>query len=698
MSTANVNPVEPRIITRVLVANRGEIACRVFATCAAVGIGTVAVYSDPDAGAPHVLAADAAVRLPGATSAETYLRGELIIDAARAAGADAIHPGYGFLSENAEFARAVIDAGLVWIGPPPSAITAMGSKVDAKELMAAAGVPVLDDIDPESVTDDDFPLLIKASAGGGGRGMRIVREAGELADAVAAARREAESAFGDPTVFCEPYVERGHHIEVQVMADRHGAVWAVGERECSIQRRHQKVIEEAPAPLVELVDSLAARSSTPPEFASTPPELVEGSGAATMRERLYDAARTAVSSIGYEGAGTVEFLASSPDAAGQSKFYFLETNTRLQVEHPVTELTTGVDLVEWQLRVAMGEPLDGPEPTATGHSIEVRLYAEDPAHDWQPQSGTVSVVDLPADARFELLSRPGIRVDAGVADGSEISTYYDSMLAKVISWAPDRRRAAAMLARALAESRIHGLVTNRDMLVNTLREELFLNGDTDTGYLDTVGLDTLSAPLAGPDDVAAAEAAAALAQAARNRAVAGTLGALPSGWRNVASGYQQKTYVRPDGEESTLRYRIGRTGDVELPDLPNVRVVEHGPDTVVTASGGVTRRHSVTVTGDDVYVDWPGGAVALKRAPRYVDPAAVEKPGSLLAPMPGSVVRVAVAEGDTVTAGQPLLWLEAMKMEHTISAPGDGVVTLLAVTEGRQLAVGDVLAVIGEPE
>lgn len=661
--------VENRVITSVLVANRGEIACRVFETCRAMGISTVAVYSDPDADAPHVRAADSAVRLPGSTSAETYLRGDAVIAAAQAAGADAIHPGYGFLSENAEFAEAVSAAGLVWIGPPPASIVAMGSKVNAKEAMAAAGVPVLSDLDPAKVTIADLPLLIKASAGGGGRGMRIVRELSELDDAVAAARREAESAFGDPTVFCEPYIERGHHIEVQVMADQHGAVWAVGERECSIQRRHQKVVEEAPAPLVERIG----------------PE---------MRAKLYEAARTAASSIGYTGAGTVEFLASA-----DGRFFFLETNTRLQVEHPVTELTTGVDLVAWQLRVAMGEPLDENEPVSTGHSIEVRLYAEDPAQDWQPQSGTISTISIPADVRFGLLNRPGVRVDSGVADGSEISTFYDPMLAKVISWAPTRERAAAMLARALADAKIHGLVTNRDMLVNVLREERYLTGDTDTAYLDTVGLDALSAPLASESAVRAAAAASALAQSAENRSRAGHLGALPSGWRNIPAQYQVKRYLapgNPDPIELEVRYRIARDGGAELPDLDGAVVESIGPDAVVLSVDGVARRYEVAVDGDHVYVDWPGGAVALDRVPRYVDPASVQRPGSLLAPMPGSVIRVAVAEGDRVTAGQPLLWLEAMKMEHTISAPSDGVVTVLAVTEGRQLSVGDVLAVISD--
>ncbi|MGB3708678.1 acetyl/propionyl/methylcrotonyl-CoA carboxylase subunit alpha [Gordonia sp. (in: high G+C Gram-positive bacteria)] len=671
-------------ITSVLVANRGEIASRVFATCVSMGLSTVAVYSDPDADAPHVRAADSAVRLPGSTSAETYLRGDKIIAAAKAAGADAIHPGYGFLSENAEFAQAVIDAGLVWIGPPPAAITAMGSKVNAKALMDSAGVPVLKDIDPESVTEADLPLLIKASAGGGGRGMRIVRELGELADAVAGARREAESAFGDATVFCEPYVERGHHIEVQVMADDHGQVWTVGERECSIQRRHQKVVEEAPAPLVERVGG-------------------------DMRDRLFAAARTAVESIGYRGAGTVEFLVDAGSAASGSdggsedvRFFFLETNTRLQVEHPVTELTTGVDLVEWQLRVAMGEAL-GEAPVAAeaggfGHSIEVRLYAEDPANDWQPQSGTVVRIDVPATVRFGLLERPGIRVDSGIADGSEISTFYDPMLAKVISWAPDRTQAAAILARALADAKIHGVVTNRDMLVNTLREKDFLAGATDTSYLSEERIAALSKPLAGDGADLLAATVAALAASVRNRAAATAVPGAPSGWRNIPSDYQRKTYLAADGTEIVARYRFGRDGSVELPDLEGVSVESVSGDTVVLTRDGVSRRYEASIAGDQVFVDWPGASVSLTRAPRFIDPAAVQRPGSLLAPMPGSVIRVAVAEGDRVVAGQPLLWLEAMKMEHTVSAPADGIVSVLAVEAGQQLSVGEVLAVIADED
>ncbi|WP_299571716.1 biotin carboxylase N-terminal domain-containing protein [uncultured Williamsia sp.] len=660
------------MITTVLVANRGEIARRVFATCARLGIGTVAVFSDPDAGAPHVTEADRAVRLPGKTSAETYLDIDAIIAAARASGADAIHPGYGFLSENAAFAQAVVDAGLTWIGPPAAAITAMGSKVNAKALMADSDVPILGDLDPASIDASDLPVLVKASAGGGGRGMRVVRDIDRLTEEVEGAAREAASAFGDPTVFCEPYVERGHHIEVQVLADTHGTVWAVGERECSIQRRHQKIVEEAPAPLVERIGG-------------------------DLRDRLYAAARSAASAIDYVGAGTVEFLA---DGAG--RFYFLEMNTRLQVEHPVTEATTGLDLVEWQLRIADGEALDTAPPATRGHAIEVRLYAEDPANDWAPQSGTVHHVDIPADVRFAGLDRPGVRVDSGIADGSEISVFYDPMLAKVITWAPTRRRAATMLANALVRSRLHGPATNRDLLVRILRDEQFASGDTDTGYLDQVGLDVLARPLLDSDTARTAAAAAALACCARERSAAAVQRAVPAGWRNLTSAPQTRTFVDADGDEVTVRYRATRTG-IDLPEDPAITVVSSAADLVVLEVDGVAVPHSVAAYPDadgvaTIHVDTPAGSLALAEAPRFVDPTAVGAPGSLLAPMPGAVVRVAVAVGDRVVQGQPVLWLEAMKMEHTVHAPADGVVTELAVSAGHQLAVGDVLAVISEEE
>ncbi|BBX00703.1 acetyl/propionyl-CoA carboxylase subuit alpha [Mycolicibacterium moriokaense] len=644
------------MITRVLVANRGEIARRVFATCRRLGIGTVAVYTDPDAASPHVAEADARVRLEGTRG---YLDAAQLIAAAHAAGADAIHPGYGFLSENPDFAAAVGDAGLTWIGPPVAAVAAMGSKIEAKKLMAAAGVPVLTELDPETVTADQLPVLIKASAGGGGRGMRVVDELSALAGQVAAARREAQSAFGDPTVFCERYLATGHHVEVQVLADQHGTVWAVGERECSIQRRHQKIIEEAPSPLVERTPG--------------------------MRAKLFDAARLAAEAIGYTGAGTVEFMADD-----DGDFYFLEMNTRLQVEHPVTEATTGLDLVALQLHVADGGRLDDEPPPSSGFSIEARVYAEDPAMGWRPQAGTVHRFDVPAVTEFDPDVR-GVRLDTGVVDGSQVSIFYDPMLAKVISWAPTRRQAAGVLADALARARIHGVRTNRDLLVNVLRHQAFLDGATDTAFFDTHGLDRLAAPL-GDDRAAELSAvAAALADAALNRDSATVFAAAPSGWRNLASGYQSKSY----GEHS-VRYRYTRTG-LELPDHDDIALVAAAADRVVLSIGGVERPFDIARYGSDVFVDSPLGPVHLVAQPRFGDPDAAVAQGSLLAPMPGSVLRIGAQINDPVKAGQPLVWLEAMKMEHTIVAPADGVLVELNVGVGQQVDVGTVLARVDNP-
>ncbi|MFC9964700.1 acetyl/propionyl/methylcrotonyl-CoA carboxylase subunit alpha [Nocardia ignorata] len=659
-------------ITNVLVANRGEIARRVFATCRRMGIATTAVYSDADAAAPHVSDADAAVRLPGNTPAETYLRGELIIEAALAAGADAVHPGYGFLSENAEFARSVLDAGLVWIGPPVAAIEQMGSKVESKKMMDAAGVPVLAELDPAEVTEAHLPVLIKASAGGGGRGMRVVRELGDLRDQIAAAQREAESAFGDPTVFCERYLETGRHIEVQVMSDTFGKTWAVGERECSIQRRHQKVVEEAPSPLVEKIDG--------------------------MRDRLFEAARLAAEAIGYEGAGTVEFLADE-----KGDFFFLEMNTRLQVEHPVTEQTTGLDLVRLQLQVASGHPLPATQPAQRGHSIEVRLYAEDPAHDWQPQSGPVHKIEIPFTAgEFTVLEQPGVRLDTGVVDGSVVGVHYDPMLAKVISYAETRAEAAHLLATALQRAKLHGLVTNRDLLVRVLRHPAFLAGDTDTAFFATHDLAALSAPLASEADEALSIVAAALADSAANHA-ANRFGRLaPSGWRNLASEPQRKSYESRTSGTHEVRYRFDRSGAVTVEGHDGLELISATPNRVVLAvpgeRGPVRRQFEIARYDDLVAVDSPLGPVAVRRLPRFTDPSEQVAAGSLLAPMPGSVIRLGAAEGDHVQQGQPILWLEAMKMEHTIVAPATGVLSALNVTVGQQVEVGTVLAVVEEEE
>ncbi|HET8603231.1 MAG TPA: biotin carboxylase N-terminal domain-containing protein [Marmoricola sp.] len=642
------------MISRLLVANRGEIARRVLATCRRLGIETVVVHSDADAGLPFVREADLAVRLPGDAPAETYLRADLLVLAARRTGADAVHPGYGFLSENAGFARAVTEAGLTWVGPSPEAIEAMGSKVGAKKLMAAAGVPVLEA--PDDPGPGDFPLLVKASAGGGGRGMRIVREPAALPGEIEKASAEAASAFGDGTVFVEPYVEHGRHVEVQVVGDRHGDVLVLGERDCSIQRRHQKVVEEAPAPDLD-------------------PDVVG---------RMHEAARRAAAAIGYVGAGTVEFLYDPEREA----FFFLEMNTRLQVEHPVTEAVWGVDLVELQLAAAEGRGLDGSatrrEPH--GHAIEVRLYAEDPAHDWQPQSGRLVTLDVPHDAEFG----PGeLRVDAGFEAGSEVSTHYDAMLAKVIAWAPSRREAARRLAGALARARIHGVVTNRDLLVATLRDEAFLDAAVGTDFFDRRPL--VSAPLP-PEPQALLAAALLLAEDDRTRRR--VQHGIPVAWRNVVSQPQRTVLVVGD-EEHVVAWHGTRDGYT----AEGTRVLEASPGRVVLETGGVSASYDgVVVTGPDgsreVHVDGPGRSLSAREKPRFTDAAAEVRAGSLVAPMPGTVVAVSVAAGDRVAEGQPVLVLEAMKMQHTVAAPTAGVVGEIAVRTGDQVAAGAVLAVV----
>jgi len=651
------------VISSLLVANRGEIARRVIRTCRAVGISPVAVFADPDAGMPFVAEADAAVRLPGSTPAETYLRIDAIVEAAQRVGADAIHPGYGFLSENAEFARAVLAAGLVWVGPTPEAIDAMGSKVAAKKRMAAAGVPVLPELDPESVTEAELPILVKASAGGGGRGMRVVRELAALADEVALARQEAESAFGDGTVFCEPLLERARHIEVQVLADQHGTVWALGERECSIQRRHQKIIEETPSPAVD----------------------------AETRGRLFAAALSAAKAIGYVGAGTVEFM-----LAANGDFHFLEVNTRLQVEHPVTECVYGLDLVAWQLAIAEGARLPDAPPTPRGHAIEVRLYAEDPARDWRPQSGTVLRFDVPGvDAEFAVPAEYGLRSDSGIVSGVEVSTFYDPMLAKLISWGPNRAAAARRLASALHDTRLHGLTTNRDLLVNVLRHKDFLAGDTDTDFLPRHGVPALAA---GPDDTAikVAVVAAALADASGRARNAPVQPGIPAGWRNLRS-QPQRTAFEVDGQRIDVDYELGRDGLVTSV-IADVGLVESAPESVTLDVGGARRRCAVagydTAGGRRIEVDSALGAVSLVVVPRFADPAEQVAEGATVAPMPGIVVGLSHAVGDRVEAGAELLVLEAMKMRHRVVAATSGIIAELRVGAGQQVDAGAVLAVI----
>ena len=672
-------------ISKLLIANRGEIALRIIRTAREMDIATVAVFSDPDAGAPYVLAADEAVRLPGAAPRDTYLRGDAIIAAALATGAGAVHPGYGFLAENAGFARDCAAAGLTFVGPSPEAIEAMGSKIAAKELLSAAGVPVLPGVtvgaSPANadLADADlagadlagadlagavagigYPVLVKAAFGGGGRGMRIVRDADSLTEAVAGASREAASAFGDGTVFVERYVERPRHIEVQILGDTHGSVAHLFERECSIQRRYQKIIEEAPSPAVD----------------------------ERLRAELGAAAVTAAKAIGYVGAGTVEFV-MEPDGA----FWFLEVNTRLQVEHPVTELITGLDLVRLQLEIAEGAALP-PEVTGariSGHAIEARLCAEEPGAGYRPAAGVLH--------RFDIPDLPGVRTDSGVADGSVVGVHYDSMLAKVIAHGPTRDAARRRLARALAGARLHGVVTNRDLLVAVLREPEFAAGQINTGYLtrhDPAELDAGPSPLALELHLAAA----ALADQAARRAAAPVLPGLPSGWRNVRNADQHAVYLHGAGRHE-VRYRLDRDGLTVTVDGRPLDGAELGTvraDHVELTVAGIARQFSVQRAGDAVYVDSPLGATTLTEAERFPLPDALAAAGSLLAPMPGTVVRVAVAVGDKVEAGTPMVILEAMKMEHVVAAPAAGVVAEVAVQAGQAVDGGAELARVDPAE
>jgi propionyl-CoA carboxylase alpha chain len=649
------------LIRSLLIANRGEIACRIARTARDLGIQTIAVHSDADADALHVRSCDQAVALPGDTPAETYLRSDLIIAAARRTGAEAIHPGYGFLAENAAFAQAVIDAGLIWIGPPPAAIAAMGSKVEAKAAMRAAGVPVLPDSSVEGIEAIGLPLLIKASAGGGGRGMRIVREQAELEESLEIATREAVSAFGDGTVFCERYVERSRHIEIQVVADQHGNTVALFERECSIQRRHQKIVEEAPSSAVS-------------------PEL---------RRRLCAAAETAARNVGYLGAGTVEFLM---DPAGE--FYFLEMNTRLQVEHPVTEMITGLDLVELQIRVAEGHPLPAAAltPQINGHSIEVRLTAEDPAQGYMPMTGTFH--------RFEIPTTAGLRVDTGITSGSAISPHYDSMVAKVIAHGTDRLDAIRRLHRALTEARVHGPVTNLDQLRQILIDPRFVSGDIHTGFLED---DACITPVE-VDDVTLV--ATALTVQARNRAAVRTWAFTPSGWRNN-SAVAHSVQMRVGDRDVEVRYMLGRDPFFEVQEDADTRSVaitawtaDHSGATVNV--DGISQRYQIDLVADLqgtlAYAHGPHGSQRLIIQPRFPDADLAGAAGSLTAPMPGAIRRVYVSVGDRVTAGTPLLALEAMKMEHQVLAPADGVVAEMMIEVGAQVDTGQTLLRLEDSE
>ena len=653
-------------VRRLLVANRGEIARRIQRSCREMGIATVAVFSEPDRAAPFVREADLALPLGGATAAESYLRGDAVIEAALRSGADAVHPGYGFLAERAEFARACREAGLVFVGPSAEAIAAMGSKLEAKRRVAAAGVPTLASADlpaglapaalGRAAAPLGYPLLVKAAAGGGGKGMRRVRGAAELAEAVAGARREALAAFGDDSVYLEACLERARHVEVQILGDVRGRVLHLHERECSIQRRHQKLVEEAPCTALD----------------------------AGLREAICKAAVAVGEAVGYENAGTVEFLLA-PDGS----FFFLEMNTRLQVEHAVTELVTGLDLVRLQIEVARGAPLPAQSeiPAPRGVAIEARLCAEDPAAGHLPSAGRLH--------RFAFDALPGLRVDSGVEDGSEVGVHYDSLLAKVVALAPSRAEAAARLAGALERARLHGLRTNRDCLVRVLRHPEFLAGRADTGFVETRAAE-LAEPLCDPAAERLSALAAALAAQAARRRDARVLASLPSGWRNLPSQDQR---VELDGPRGTLEvcYRLARDGlhaSVAGAGFEGLRLESASPAEVVLEVAGVRQRFAVAGYGPLWCVDGPFGASELRERPRFAEPEAAAAPGSLRAPMPGTVVAVRVAVGDRVAAGDVLLVLEAMKMEQAIRAPAAGRVTLLAAAVGEAVEAGCVLAVV----
>ncbi|HZM81143.1 MAG TPA: biotin carboxylase N-terminal domain-containing protein [Candidatus Limnocylindrales bacterium] len=670
------------MIRRLLVANRGEVARRIFATCRSVGIETVAVHSTADTDSPFVAEADYAVQLPGFAPSATYLRGDLIIAAARKTGADAIHPGYGFLAENAEFAAAVTKAGLTWVGPPPNVISVMASKIDAKTLLAEADVPVLPSwTDPGEV--DEFPVLVKAAVGGGGRGLRVVRDAESLAEAVSSARREAFGAFGENVVFCERYVEKARHIEVQIVADKHGNTVTFGERECSIQRRHQKILEETPSPAVS-------------------PEL---------RENLCAAAVAVGEAVRYVGIGTVEFLLSP---AGE--FFFLEMNTRLQVEHSVTECVTGLDLVRLQLFLAEGGrlPRERP-PMMRGHAIEVRLCAEDPASNWLPATGRVHRFEVPGVVgSFRPIAQSGIRLDSGVEPGSVVGVHYDSMLAKIVAWAPTRYEAARMLAGTLARTKVHGLVTNRDVLVRVLRHPAFLAGQIDAGLLDRQP-EVFAPLLSSVEAVRLSCLAAALAGAAGRWRAATVQAGIPSGWRNVPSMAQTVVYDGPSGPVE-VGYRLDGSGalaqwwvravhpdELDLAGLGQTGVIDHHPPVAVVSAtptevvldvAGIRLTVEVHRVGDVSYLDSVEGSVALRELPRFTQPVRELEEGSLTAPLPGAVGRVLVVPGQRVGAGELLLTLEAMKLEHPVHAPADGVVSVVKVRPGALVDTGALLAIL----
>ena len=641
----------------VLIANRGEIARRIIRSCRDQGYRTIAVFSDADGGAHFVSEADEAVHIGPSPSNESYLRIDRLLDAAQRTGAGAIHPGYGFLAENAEFAQACADAGVIFIGPTANAIRVMGSKIASKRLMLEHGVPVIpgyagDDQSAETLLTEaqriGFPLLLKASAGGGGKGMRVITAGHELGDAIAAAKREALAAFGDDTLFLEKLVEKPRHIEFQIFGDEHGHVVHLFERECSIQRRHQKIIEESPSTALDT----------------------------DLRQAMGAAAVAAARAIDYRNAGTVELLLGA-----DRQFYFLEMNTRLQVEHPVTEMTTGLDLVALQLTVAQGAalPFTQSELRQRGHAIECRIYSENPANQFLPTTGTI------VDWHFPDLA--GLRVDSGVESGSPVPIHYDPMLAKVITHGDDRPQATRRMIRALEQASIQGVVTNRAFLLALLREPAWHDGDLDTGFIARVFGDAGWHPATEAEHPTRAALLATLREIERRRQAQAALPSLPIGYRNSRWRDADERWLDGD-QEITVRYRAQGHSSVTM----------HVAEQTVTVTMLSLTEHQLSATidghrvsarlidqGASVHVHCQGHSTTLRRADRFPEGASDGAAGGCNAPMPGKVTQVLVSANERVSAGQPLLVMEAMKMEHTIRAASDGVVSRLLVEVGEQV-------------
>jgi len=660
--------MKARTFRKILIANRGEIALRVMRSCRAMGIETVAVYSDADAQAPHVRYAGEAVHLGAAPAQESYLRIEKIIEAAKRTGADAIHPGYGFLSENAEFAESCAAAGVVFIGPSPAAIRAMGLKSSARRLAAEAGAPVVPGYDGEDqrvetlrarMIEIGFPVLIKASAGGGGKGMRVVRVESVIDEAVEAARREAEKAFGDGSLLLEKYVEGARHVEVQILGDACGNLVHLFERDCSLQRRHQKVIEESPSPAVN--DEL--------------------------RRKIGDTAVNIGRAIGYTNAGTVEFILST-SGPRSGEFYFIEVNTRLQVEHPVTEMITGLDLVRLQIEIAEGRPLPFAQADlkTEGHAIEARLYAEDPASDFLPSTGKILDLRLPA--------LEGLRIDSGIESGIAVGIHYDPMLAKLIARGESRDAAIRKLAYALRQSSIQGLRTNRDFLIRLLDHQEFKQGRAHTGFI----AEHLAELIADDDPRLNRDSLIAAALYLQNqwRASNALLAELPPSYRN-------NPYRDP-----SIRFRVG-ADDVEVSwsqtgagayrarvfdSTVTAQVLSSTPDIIRIEIDGVQRAFRVAEAGDELYVHSSLGSRMIKRPPRHPAGQSASEQASANSPMPGKVLKIMVETGQKVSAGDPLIILEAMKMEHTMRAVVDGVVEEVLVRQGEIIAPGQLLVQI----